>query len=310
MTVGVVVPAFNEQLLILDTLAGIPDFVDAIVVIDDASTDDTGAKVLECTDPRVTLITHEKNSGVGGSILDGHRRMLSDGIEISVVMAGDNQMPPEFLSSLITPIVDGTADFAKGNRFYSEDSVRGMPKLRLYGSVALSLMTKAASGYWDLFDPQNGYTAIHRRALERMSLDEISQGYSFENSMLIHLNVVGARVVDVSIPARYGTETSTMNLATAGPSIACELFRGFWMRMHRKHVVPRPTAAGLFLALALVVGLFGLVVGAFATYYSRGTASASAGTVLLAVGSVIVALQFAIAALWIDYSMSRSGSLR
>lgn len=307
-TIAVVVPAFNEELLILKTITTIPAFVDKVFVVDDASTDNTSRIVEGIDDPRVVLIRHETNTGVGGAIIDGHRAVLESGMDISAVMAGDAQMPPEYLESLVLPLIQGTADFTKGNRFFSLDSTEGMPKLRAAGSIILSFLMKGASGYWDIFDPQNGYTAIHDRALSRIHLDDLSEGYSFENSMLIHLNIAGARVRDVDIPAHYGTETSTMRLMSVAPTILLDLFLGFWKRMHRKYVSPALSVVGVLMYLGVVSLVLGTMVGIFAIWGSIGAQQASPGTALLAVGGVLVGLQLTVGALIMDYINSRNGN--
>ena len=201
---------------------GIPEFVDLIVVIDDASPDNTYQKVVDLQEElgaranRLMVARLPKNRGVGGAIIHGHKIALAESCDISVVMAGDNQMDPEYLPALLDPIVSGSADFTKGNRFYSADALKGMPKYRVIGNAGLSFLTKLASGYWHIFDPQNGYTAITATALKKIPLDKVKERYDFENDLLIWLSTTGARVVDVNIPARYGTETSTIAL---GPFI-------------------------------------------------------------------------------------------
>lgn len=230
-SIAVVVPAFNEERLIESTIAAIPDFVDAIFVVDDASTDSTPNRLKQIVDPRMTVITHRSNTGVGGAVLDGHRAALEGGFDISVVMAGDGQMPPEFLPELLRPIIDGAADFAKGNRFFDKEALRTMPRTRRWGSILLSFLTRIATGYWHLFDSQNGYTAIRRSALTQLPLDRINKGYAFENSILIHLGIAGAVTTDVPIPAIYRDEVSTMKLGSASVQILRELVKGFWLRM-------------------------------------------------------------------------------
>ena len=304
-TLAVVVPAFNEERLIGKTITTIPAFVDKVFVVDDASTDSTAEMVAQVDDPRTVLIRHETNTGVGGAIIDGHKAALDSGMDISAVMAGDAQMPPEYLESLVMPLIRDEADFTKGNRFFSVDSTAGMPKLRAIGSIVLSFLMKAASGHWEIFDPQNGYTAIHRRALTRIQLQDLSEGYSFENSMLIHLNIIGARVHDVDIPASYGTETSTMRLMSAAPTILFDLFVGFWKRIHHKYVSPALSLVGVLFYVGAIGLLAGIAVGVFAIWGSLGVKQASPGTALLAVGGVLVGLQLSIAALFMDYFDSR-----
>lgn len=306
-TIAVVVPAFNEEQHIRRTITTIPDFVDKVFVVDDASTDATCDAVTEINDPRTVLIRHEKNTGVGGAIIDGHKAVLAEGIDIAAVMAGDAQMPPEYLRSLVAPLVNNEADFTKGNRFFSATSTKGMPKVRAVGSIVLSYLMMVASGNWKIFDPQNGYTAIHRRALCRVQLDDLSLGYSFENSMLIHLNIVGARIRDVEIPAHYGTETSSMRLASAAPSILRELVKGFWTRIHHKHLSPVPTMVGILLSLGSVAMLLGIGMGVFAIWGSLGPRQASPGTVVLAVGGVLVGLPLIVGGIIMDYIDNTNG---
>src|SRR5438445_3430620 len=253
LAIAVVVPAYNEARLIGKTISTVPSFVDHIVVVDDCSTDGTSGAALAVGDPRVTLIRHERNTGVGGAILDGHRRVLGLAADVSVVMAGDAQMDPDYLPDLLDPIADGEADFTKANRFFSRTSFCGMPRHRVFGSIVLSFMTKAASGYWHLFDPQNGYTATTAAILRRISLDHVATGYEFENDFLIRLNIADARARDVPVPAVYGQEVSGIRLHKVAPVLFGLLFRGFWRRILVKHVLQSfsPVALLLFSGLAL-----------------------------------------------------------
>src|SRR3954447_2733019 len=231
LSVAVVVPAHNEERLVGKVVSTVPDFVDHTIVVDDASADATSEAVLAVNDDRVELIRLEQNSGVGGAILTGHQRALELGADVAVVMAGDAQMDPEFLPSLLDPIAEGVAGYTKANRFYGPGSFAGMPRHRIFGNIVLSFFTKAASGYWNLFDPQNGYTAVHRSALERLDLDRLSRGYSFENDLLIALNILGVRARDVPVPAIYADEVSHLHIRREAPKLAALLFRGFWRRM-------------------------------------------------------------------------------
>ncbi len=298
--IAAVVPAYNESKLIGQTITTMPEFVDHIIVIDDCSTDDTSAQALKTGDPRVVLIEHEKNTGVGGAILDGHRRALELGADIDVVMAGDAQMDPDYLPNLLDPLCHDGYEFTKANRFFSRTSYAGMPAMRLFGSVVLSFMSKVASGYWNLFDPQNGYTAVRATALRRLDLDAVAIGYEFENDLLIWLNIAGARAKDIPIPARYGDEASTMRIHKVAPRIARLLFRGFWRRMFLKHVLASfsPIALLFFTGLALI--LFGLVVGVWALAHTLGPATASTGTVLLAVAPLLTGIHMLISAWTLD----------
>lgn len=204
--IGVVVPAYNEELLIGETLTGIPEYVDRIYVIDDGSIDRTGKIVKNLGDPRIVYLRHEINKGVGAGIIDGYKLALKDEMDIVAVMAGDNQMDPAQLPRLIFPIIEGRADYTKGNRLLTDDFMTGMSKWRSFGNLLLSFITKIGSGYWQVMDPQNGYTAISRQALEVIDLDSVYPYYGYCNDLLIKLNAFGMRVMDVVMPARYGRE--------------------------------------------------------------------------------------------------------
>ena len=298
--IAAVVPAYNEAKLIERTIGTMPDFIDHIIVINDCSTDDTSALARQSNDPRVTVIDHQKNTGVGGAILDGHKLALELGADINVVMAGDGQMDPNYLPDLLDPICDHGYEFTKANRFYSSTSYRGMPLIRVLGSIALSFATKVGSGYWNLFDPQNGYTAVHRSALRRLDLSRIARGYEFENDLLIWLNIVNARAKDVPIPANYGEEVSTMKLHRVVGSIGGLLIRGFWRRMFLKYVLLSfsPVALLFFTGLALV--LFGLAVGVWVVVETLGPPVATTASVLLSVGPLLSGIHMLISALTLD----------
>ena len=299
-SITAVVPAYNEQKLIGQTISSMPDFVDRIIVVDDKSTDSTVAMAESVGDPRVLIVQHEQNRGVGGAILTGHKYALELGGDIDVVMAGDAQMDPDYLPNLLDPLCHDGYEFTKANRFFSRTSYAGMPALRLFGSVVLSFMSKVASGYWNLFDPQNGYTAVRATALRRLDLNAVAIGYEFENDLLIWLNIAGARAKDIPIPARYGDEASTMRIHKVAPRIARLLFRGFWRRMFLKHVLASfsPIALLFFTGLALI--MFGLVVGVWALLHTLGPATASTGTVLLAVAPLLTGIHMLISAWTLD----------
>lgn len=267
--IGVVVPAYNEERLISETLKGIPSFVDRIYVVDDGSTDKTAEIVgeLQKRDRRILLIQHEQNRGVGAAIFTGYKKALEEGMDIVAVMAGDNQMDPKYLPSLLDPIVDGIADYAKGNRLLSPEYRRGMSKWRFLGNTILTFLTKIASGYWHLMDPQNGYTAISRRALERIPLDSIYPWYGYCNDLLVKLNVYGFRVVDVPIPARYGEEKSKIKYWLYIPKVSWLLLKDFFWRLKMKYVILSFHPLVLFYIFGIILSLFGFFAFLYALYY-------------------------------------------
>jgi glycosyltransferase involved in cell wall biosynthesis len=307
-SIAAVVPAHNEEQHISTVVKTMPDFVDHIIVVDDASTDRTAEVAEGMGDRRVILIRHEANRGVGGAILSGHRKALELGADVAVVMAGDAQMDPAHLPDLLDPIVEGRADFAKGNRLYSIDSFRGMPRLRILGNIVLSFLTKLASGYWHMVDPQNGYTATARTMLDRLPFARISEGYQFENDLLIHLNVLNARLLDVPIPARYGQEVSGIRLRRVIPTMLSLLFRGFWRRIFWKYVLWSFSPVALFLFAGLFLTAWGVGFGIWVIIQTLGTLEASTGTVILSVVPFIIGVQFLIFFIVLDIQESRGGT--
>ena len=195
--VAVVVPAFDEERLVGETIRGIPELVDRIFVVDDASRDGTAAAAEGVGDARVLLVRHERNAGVGAAIATGYRRALEEEIDVTCVMAADNQMDPAELESLVAPVARGEVEYAKANRLVSGEAWEVIPRTRYLGNAVLSLLTKIASGYWHVADSQAGYTALSLGALRRLDLGELYPRYGFPNDMLVHLNVQNARVRDV-----------------------------------------------------------------------------------------------------------------
>src|SRR5918995_901921 len=305
LTVAAVVPAYKEQEHIADVVRSMPELVDHIIVTDDASPDATAERARAAADGRTVVITLPQNQGVGGAVLTGHRAALDRGADVSVVMAGDGQMDPDFLPALLDPIADGRAQFTKANRFYGRGSFSGMPRGRVFGNIALSFLTKAASGYWNLFDPQNGYTAIHRDALDRLPWDQIARRYDFENDLLINLNILRVPAVDVPVPARYGREVSGMRLASVGPRIALRLIRGFWTRIWWKYVLQSFSAVALLLFTGLALMLVGLLVGIWIIVQTLGPPAASPGTVLLCVGPLLSGIHMLLFAMLLDIQESQ-----
>jgi len=300
MCIAVVVPAHNEELLVGTVVTSAPAFVDHVIVVDDASIDATSTAAVAVPDARVEVHRLPENQGVGGAIVFGHKRALELGCDVSVVMAGDAQMDPAYLTQLIDPIADGEAGFTKANRFYGEGSFEGMPRHRVVGNIGLSFLTKAASGYWGLFDPQNGYTAIHRTALERLQLDRLAKRYEFENDLLIKLNVLRVPARDVPIPAVYGTEVSGLNVGRVAPRLLVMLWRGFWHRMWWKYVLQSFSAVALMFFTGLFLVAIGIGFSIFTLVNTLGPPIASPGTVLLAVAPLLSGLHFLVSALQLD----------
>lgn len=230
LRVSVVIPAYNEAAKIAATVERVPELVDHVVVVDDASQDETSANTPRSA--RVELVRHSANGGVGAAIATGYRRALAAGCDVAVVMAGDGQMDPDDMPALLAPIASGDAEYVKGNRFKHPDIWSEMPATRIVGNVLLSAATRVTSGYSHVFDSQCGYTAIHRRALEAIDLEVLWARYGYPNDLLSRLNVAGVRVVDVPVRPIYGEQwRSGINLSAALHPLPWVLLRSWGTRL-------------------------------------------------------------------------------
>lgn len=267
--IGVVVPAYKEEEFIGETLSGIPSYVDKIYSVDDYSTDDTAEiiKKYKDKDERIVFIRHETNRGVGAAIVSGYKKALEDGIDITAVMAGDNQMDPGQLPHLLEPIIEGKADYTKGNRLLRPEYRRGMTKWRFLGNSLLTFLTKMASGYWQLMAPQNGYTAISKSALERIPLDSIYPWYGYCNDLLVKLNVYGFRIMDIQMPAKYGREKSGIKYSVYIPKVSWMLLKDFFWRLKMTYVVLSFHPLVLFYLFGIIVTPLGFLGVLYSLYY-------------------------------------------
>ena len=302
--IAAVVPAYREERMIGRVIETMPAYVDHIVVVDDCSPDGTSEAALAVGDPRLALVRHEVNTGVGGAIITAHRKAMELGADVNVVMAGDAQMDPEYLPALLDPVTDGGFGFSKANRFFAPESFSGMPRHRVFGNVVLSFLTKSASGYWHLFDPQNGYTAVRTSVLKRMPLGHVAERYSFENDFLIHLNILQVPAVDVPVPAVYGDEVSSIRLSKVIPELVGLLGRGFWRRMWYRYVLWSFSPVALLLVLGIVAGVFGVAVSIWLTFLAFSSVIATAGTVMLAALPLMIGTQLLVSALQLDIQNS------
>lgn len=239
--IAVVVPAFNEEELILDTLSGIPDFIDRIYAINDGSSDNTLSVIVERSkvDARVVPIDHVTNKGVGAALITGYKASVKDKMDITAIMAGDDQMDPKYLPALLDPVVDGKADYSKGNRLVDVDYVKGMSTFRFLGNTILTILTKFSSGYYNIGDPQNGYTAMNNQVFETIDPDSIFPWYGYCNDILMRLKVHKFQVMDVAIPARYGKEKSTIPYPKYVARLSRLLLVNFFLRLGMKKAVKR-----------------------------------------------------------------------
>jgi glycosyltransferase involved in cell wall biosynthesis len=299
--IAVVVPAHNEAPHIAGVIASVPDYVDHILVVDDCSSDDTNNKIQDCRDPRTILLATPSNQGVGGATLLGYAKAIELNSDIAVKMDGDGQMSPDHMYLLLDALIDQGYDYAKGNRFLAGDSLHEMPRHRLFGNVVLTFLNKLASGYWNVFDPQNGYTAIKTETLRRIDLRTIHRRYFFENDMLIALNFQNARVRDVAIPAHYGDERSELNPFRAGITFPLLFLPRFWRRIYQKYVLRDFSPIALFLFLGLILFTWGVLFGAYHWILSIASGHvAPTGTVMVAVLPLILGFQLILQAIVLD----------
>jgi glycosyltransferase involved in cell wall biosynthesis len=304
--VAVVIPAYNEEKLLAATIEGIPNFVDTIYVVDDASRDGTVAAARNVHDRRVQLIEHEQNQGVGAAIVTGYKQALADRVDVTAVMAADNQMDPVDLEHIVAPVARDEVDYAKANRLFTGQAWELIPRYRYLGNAVLSLLTKIASGYWHVADSQSGYTAVSLRYLELLDLDRIYKRYGFPNDMLVHLNVWDARVRDVPSRPIYGVgERSGIRLRKVVPTISWLLMKGFFWRLRTKYVIRDFHPLVFFYVFGLVMSVLGLALGiAEVVLRILGNQITAASVVLVAL-LLIFGSQFTLFAMWFDMESNK-----
>lgn len=301
--VAVVIPCYRVVRQILGVIEAIGDEVDQIYVVDDACPQHTGDYVIkQCVDPRVQVLFHEKNKGVGGATITGYGRAIQELAEIIIKLDGDGQMDPRHIPMLIAPILLGDADYAKGNRFYYPEGVQQMPFVRLIGNAALSFITKLSSGYWDIFDPTNGFTAIHAKVAERLPLEKIEKRYFFESDMLFRLNTIRAVVMDIPLHGKYADEESSLNVLRAIPEFAFKHSCNAVKRIVYNYYLRDFSIVSLELCAGIPMLLFGIVVGikAWVTSVQTGIVATS-GTVMLAALPTLVGIQLLLSFLAADF---------
>jgi dolichol-phosphate mannosyltransferase len=291
--VAVVIPCYRVVPFILDVIRRIGPEVHAIYCVDDACPNASGEHIRSgCSDPRVVVLSHPENKGVGGAMMTGYWKAVQNGADVVVKIDGDGQMNPEMIGRFLRPILLGRADYTKGNRFFKIDSLRSMPKIRLFGNAALSFFTKISSGYWHIMDPTNGYTAIHQRVLSQLLEEKISARYFFESDLLFRLNTIGAVVEDVPMEANYEHLQSNLRIrAVILPFLGRNLFNTV-KRIFYNHFLRNFSVASLEFVLGSASLLFGLVFGLdrWARSISSGLPVTS-GTVMLAALPTILGMQ-------------------
>lgn len=315
--ISCVIPCYRVRAHILGVIAAIGPEVSKIFVVDDACPENSGDFVAGAVkDPRVVVVRNPVNKGVGGAVLAGYSAALADGADIIVKVDGDGQMDPAHLPWLVEPIVTGEADYAKGNRFFSISATQRMPLTRLLGNAALSFLTKLSSGYWTLFDPTNGYTAIHKKAAQSLDFSKIAERYFFESDLLIHLGDIRAVVVDVPMQAIYADEKSNLKITSVAPAFFVRHSYAILRRLFYCYFVRDFNLASLNLIFGFGLFVFGVIFGAV-SWNAAAVAGvpATTGTVMISVLPILIGVQMMLFFLGFDIAnepkrpLQRSGRI-
>lgn len=297
LTVAVVIPCYKVTRHILSVIESIGSECSLIYVVDDKCPDQSGLFVQkECKDERVRVLFRERNGGVGAAVITGYRQALSDGADIIVKIDGDGQMDPALVRRFLAPIAAGEADYTKGNRFYYLKSVAGMPRLRILGNAGLSFLAKLSTGYWNIFDPTNGYTAIHREVLSVIDLEKVSSRYFFETDLLFRINLAHGVVVDIPMNAKYENEVSNLRISRIFFEFLGKHFRNFVKRIFYNYFLRDMSAASFELLLGVLLMLFGIVFSSYHWAHSSDLHIATpTGTIIIGALALLSGLQLLLA---------------
>ena len=301
-SIAVIIPCYKVKQHILDVIEKVGEDICSIYVIDDNCPEKSGQYVKNnCDDKRVHIIFHEKNEGVGGATITGYKQALNDGADIVVKIDGDGQMNPAMIKKIVGPIIKGEADYTKGNRFYNIEDLAQMPIKRLIGNAALSFISKLSSGYWNIFDPTNGYTAIHSSVIEQLPLDKIDKRYFFESDILFRLNTIRAVVHDIPMPSVYGDEKSNLKISKILGEFTIKHMTNIMKRLFYNYYLRDFSIASLEILLGSTSLSFGIIFGILMWIDStKSGVPATSGTVMLAALPVLIGIQLILAFLSYD----------
>lgn len=300
--ISVVIPCYKVKKSILQVISNIGSEISNIYIIDDSCPENSGQYVnVNCLDKRVQILYHKTNMGVGAAVKTGYKKAINDGAKIIIKIDGDGQMDPKLISNFIEPIIKREADYTKGNRFFYIEGLRTMPNIRLFGNAILSLITKLSSGYWNLFDPTNGFTAIHTDVAQRLPFEKIDNRYFFEMDILFRLNTLRAVVIDIPMNAKYGNEKSNLQISKIIFEFLIKSIRNFFKRIFYNYYLRDMSLASIELPLGLSLFIFGSIFGISQWFHSFETnLLTSTGTVMLAVLPILIGLQLILAFLNYD----------
>ena len=302
--ISVVIPCYRVSANICDLIQRIGDKVGSIIVVDDCCPEKSGHLVENTfADPRIRVIYHPTNQGVGGAVLTGYQAAIEAGANVIVKLDGDGQMDPVLIPEFISPILSGNADYTKGNRFFWIETVKQMPLIRLMGNTGLSFLTKLSSGYWNLFDPTNGFTAISAKVAEQLPVRKLSRRYFFESDMLFRLNILRAVIIDIPMTAKYGSEQSNLKVSREFPRFLFKNLLNFSKRILYNYFIRNFSFASLELFIGFPLLTFGIVFGVvrWIEPLQQGTV-ASPGTVMVAALPIIMGIQMLLG--FVNYDMA------
>ncbi len=303
LRVAAILPCYNEEKLITKTITTLPDFVDHIIAVDDLSTDKTWKTIqgLAKKNKRVIPIHHTVNQGIGGAYVSGFEKALGNGADLIFTMAGDAQCNPKYMSNMADTLIDENLDYVKANRFVHLEALRQMPTFRRVGNTIITILTKFSSGYYSIFDSQNGYGVFKKKTLENLPVEHIGRRYDYENTLLISLAIMGAKIKDEAVPAIYGDEESTIPVFKTTMRALKVVWLGFWRRIYNKYVIVNFHPIALFIFCGLFLTGIGTLFGLYLLVAKIGySITPSSGTVMLAVLPIILGFQLLLSAITMD----------
>jgi glycosyltransferase involved in cell wall biosynthesis len=304
-SIAVIIPCYKVETQIHKVVAEVPDYITSIILIDDASPDKTGEilDLLAITNSKIKVIHHDKNQGVGGSMITGFQEAIKQDYEVVIKIDGDGQMNMAYLGSMLYFIFEERYNFIKGNRFFDRKMIRRMPKLRRIGNIGVGFLIKIASGYWHVFDPTNGFFCIHSSVLKRIDINRLSKRFFFESSLLIELYYTGAKIKDIAMPAIYAEEKSNLSVWKTLFTFPSKLFKAFLRRIWLRYFIYDFNIGSLYIFFGVPLFLFGLIFGIIKwVHYATLQIATPTGTIMIAVISLVLGFQMILAAIQYDIS--------
>lgn len=303
--VGVIIPCFRVAKQVKQVIQGLPNYINHIIIVNDNSPDDIKNIILKIQegDTRIEYMEHTDNRGVGGSMKTGFIKAIELDCDFVIKIDGDGQMDPSYIPQLLEPLLNSDYQFSKGNRFHDFEALKAMPLLRRIGNIGLSFLVKAASGYWTIFDPTNGFFCVKKEILAELDLEKIEDRYFFESSLIIELYYTGSKIFDVPMPAKYGMEKSNLSVIHTFLTFPFKLLKALVRRLTIRYFLFDFNIYSIYIFIGFPLLIFGLIFGIIKwIYYTKATLSAPTGTVMLATLSIVLGVQLLLSVLNFDIS--------